>query len=58
MARLIYIFIYYFILTPISVLAKIFGTLFLIKRFDRSEQSYWNRRKAPFSNKEDYHGQF
>ena len=48
---------YYVIVTPISLIARLFGKQFLELKWDKSKESYWKYRSSN-SEKEDYEKQF
>ena len=58
MTRVIISLIFYFIVTPTSLLFRIFGKQFLDLRWDRSNISYWNYRKVKKINVDSYEKQF
>src|SRR3972149_92800 len=41
MSRVILTIVFYFVLTPIAFLAKIFGKKFMILKYDKSAKTYW-----------------
>ncbi len=44
MTRVILTILFYFVLTPIAVVARIVGKDFIGRRWDRNQTSYWNER--------------
>ena len=58
MTRIILIILFYLVVTPIGLLAKLSGKDFLNKKFNRDAQSYWIPRKAPSPEKRNYENQF
>lgn len=58
MSRLILTILFYFIITPIALVAKIFGKDFLELKMDESKSSYWNYRENKEYNKIDTERQF
>ena len=58
MTRIILIVLFYLIVTPIALLARVCGKDFLNRGFDRKVNSYWiPREKTPFDRK-SYERQF
>ncbi|KAF0151425.1 MAG: hypothetical protein FD143_1904 [Ignavibacteria bacterium] len=55
MSRVILSFLFYFILTPIGFLAKIFGKKFLDLKFKSSGESFWVKKE---SKQTDYEKMF
>jgi hypothetical protein len=60
MTRVVLTLVYYFVLTPIGFLGRIFGEQFLQLKLKRSggTTSYWVRRSGPPREKSDYERQF
>ena len=58
MTRVILFILFYFILTPVSVISKVFGNQFLDIKINKTKESYWNYRKVKTFNKSDYEKQF
>ena len=58
MTRLILIILFYFILTPIGLVGKLFGKNFLGNNFNSSANSYWNLRDSKSEINQDYEKQF
>lgn len=56
--RIILIFIYFLVLTPIAILMKIFGKDFLDVKIDKNADSYWVKRTVPILSKEQLEKQF
>jgi hypothetical protein len=54
---LILLVIYYFVLTPIGLIMRLFGHDPLQRRFDRAAESYWTSRR-PQEESERYFQQF
>lgn len=52
--RIILTLLYYVVVTPIGLCAKVFGKDFLDARLDTTAQSYWHKRKAVDFSKEQY----
>jgi hypothetical protein len=52
-------FFFYFVVTPIGLLARALGKDFLERKWDRAASSYWRLRRAPGSEeKSSYERQF
>jgi hypothetical protein len=58
MTRIILIILFYLVVTPIGLLAKLSGKDFLNRKFNREAQSYWIPRKATTTDKGNYEKQF
>ncbi|MBE0551741.1 MAG: hypothetical protein IH619_05110 [Ignavibacterium sp.] len=58
MSRVILSLLYYLILTPIGLLAKIVGRKFMPIGFDKSTSTYWEKRENTVKQKIDYDRQF
>ena len=58
MTRVILSLLFYVILTPIGLIARLFGKQFLGLKMDHSKQSYWNMRTVEASNTQNYEKQF
>ena len=58
MTRVILSILFYFVLTPIGLILRIFGKKFLELKYEKSQQSYWNYREAKEFKKIDYERQF
>ena len=54
MSRLILVILFYFILTPIGLVGKLFGQNFLGNNFNSSAKSYWNLRDSKSEINLDY----
>lgn len=57
MSRVILTLLFYIILTPIGFIARIFGKKFMQLGFDKTVDTYWEKRE-PVKNKIDYERQF
>ena len=57
-ARIILIILFYFIVTPTGILARIFGKEFLDLKFGRKADSYWISRRVIRPEKRNYEKQF
>ncbi|MCK5706091.1 MAG: hypothetical protein KAI43_00455 [Candidatus Aureabacteria bacterium] len=58
MIHLVLGLLFYLVITPIGIAAKIFGKPFLDVKMDRSTKSYWILRKEQENNKKRYEKQF
>jgi len=58
MTRIILIVLFYLVVTPIGLLAKLSGKDFLNRKFNRDAQTYWMPRKAATPDKRNYENQF
>lgn len=58
MTRVILCILFYLIITPIGLLAKLFGKDFLSRKFDKTAGSYWIIRKSSGFDKKSYEKQF
>jgi hypothetical protein len=58
MTRVILSVLYYIVITPIGIIAKISGKKFLDLKMDRRKESYWEKRKKADLNPADYERQF
>ena len=58
MSRVILTVLYYFILTPIGLLAKIVGKKFMPLGFDKNAKTYWEKRENIVKQQIDYERQF
>jgi RsiW-degrading membrane proteinase PrsW (M82 family) len=58
MTRVILIILFYFALTLISALSKIFRKDFLDQKIDKSTKSYWQKRESKSSGTVEYERQF
>ena len=58
MTRVILSLLFYFIITPIGLILKLFGKKFLELQWDKSKESYWNYRTIKHLKMEDYEKQF
>ncbi|MDP2362196.1 MAG: hypothetical protein Q8M94_00350 [Ignavibacteria bacterium] len=58
MSRVILTFLYYLVLTPIGLLAKVVGKKFMPLSFDKSASTYWEKRDITVKQKIDYERQF
>ena len=58
MTRVILILLFYVILTPIGLIARLFGKQFLDLKWDKSKGSYWNYRTIKQTRSRNYEEQF
>jgi multisubunit Na+/H+ antiporter MnhG subunit len=58
MSRVILTLLYYLVLTPIGLLAKIVGKKFMPLGFDKNAKSYWEKRDNTAKQQIDYERQF
>ena len=58
MSRLTLIILFYFILTPIGLVGKLFGQNFLGNNFNSSAKSYWNLRDSKSEINQYFEKQF
>ena len=58
MTRLNLMILFYFVITPIGLLGKLFGYNFLENNFNSSANSYWNLRDSKSEINQDYEKQF
>jgi len=58
MSRVILIILFYLVLTPVGLIAKLSGKHFLDLKIDKERTSYWVKRKKKSSTKIDLERQF
>ena len=58
MTRIILIILFFLVVTPIGLLARLSGKDFLNRKFDKNAPSYWIPRKTSVVDKKDYERQF
>lgn len=58
MSRVILTILFYLVLTPISLIAKIVGKKFIPLGFDKNAATYWEKRDITVKQKIDYERQF
>ena len=58
MTRVILSLLFYLIVTPIGLVARLFGKQFIELKWDKSEGSYWNYRSKKYIMKDEYEKQF
>ena len=56
--RVILIFLFYVVVAPIGLLARLCGKDFLSRRLERNVESYWIPRKTIESDNKNYENQF
>jgi len=58
MSRVILTILFYLVLTPISIIARIFGKNFMVLKYDKSVKTYWEKRIEIHKKAIDYERQF
>lgn len=58
MSRVILTILFYLVLTPIGILAKLVGKKFMILKYDKSANTYWEKRTIIHKKTIDYERQF
>jgi multisubunit Na+/H+ antiporter MnhG subunit len=58
MSRVILTLLYFLVLTPIGLLAKIVGKKFMPLGFHKNASTYWEKRENPVKQQIDYDRQF
>ena len=58
MSRVILTILFYLVLTPIALLAKLVGKKFMILKYDKSAKTYWEKRSIIRKKQIDYERQF
>ena len=58
MSRIILTLLFYLVLTPIGLLAKIVGKKFMHLGFDKNAKTYWEKRENTAKQQIDYERQF
>ena len=58
MSRVILTVLFYLVLTPIAILAKIVGKKFMVLKYDKSAETYWEKRTNIHKKQIDYDRQF
>ncbi len=58
MTRIILSILFYLVITPISLLGRLFGKRFLDLKIDRSATSYWIKRENKPTEPADFEKQF
>jgi hypothetical protein len=58
MSRVIIAILFYLVLTPIGLLAKLFGKKFMDLKYNKSAESYWEIRSIKEKKQLDYERQF
>ena len=57
-SRFVLLILFYFVLTPMSLIARLLGKDILDQRIDKSKDSYWHERKEVLKNRESYENQY
>lgn len=58
MSRLVLVFLFYGVLTPLGLLTKLFSKDILDERISKGSSSYWIQRTAGVKDKKSYENQF
>lgn len=58
MSRVILVILFYFVLAPTGIIARLFGKRFLQLKIDKKAESYWEKRATVLKEKIDYERQF
>jgi len=58
MSRVILTVLFYLVLTPIAILAKIVGKKFMVLKYDKSAETYWEKRTIIQKKQIDFERQF
>lgn len=58
MTRVILFIVFFFVVTPIGILMRLFDRNFMSLKIENDKQSYWIRKKTAKKGKEDYEKQF
>jgi len=58
MSRVILTVLFYLVLTPIAILAKIVDKKFMVLKYDKSAETYWEKRTNIHKKQIDYERQF
>ena len=58
MSRVILTILFYLVLTPIALLAKLVGKKFIVLKYDKSANTYWEKRTNINKKQIDYDRQF
>lgn len=58
MSRVILIILFYLVITPIGLFAKLFGKRFLELKINKSAKTYWEKRENIIKQPIDYERQF
>lgn len=58
MSRVILTILFYLVLTPIALLAKLVGKKFIVLKYDKSAETYWENRTIIHKKPIDYDRQF
>ena len=58
MSRIILTVLFYLVLTPISLIARLVGKKFMTLKYDKSAETYWEKRSIIQKKQIDYERQF
>jgi hypothetical protein len=58
MTRVVLVVLYYLVVMPIGIAARLFGKEFLELKWERTQTSYWNPRETETIEKRNYEKQF
>lgn len=58
MSRIILMILFFLVVTPIGLLAKVVGKKFMPLGFDKNAETYWDKREKKAKEKIDYERQF
>jgi len=58
MSRVILTLLFYIVLTPVALIAKLVGKKFMPIGFDKSAETYWEKRENKIKQPVDYERQF
>lgn len=58
MSRVILLILFYLVITPIGLVAKIFRKRFIELKIDKSAKTYWEKRENVIKEQIDYERQF
>jgi len=58
MSRVILTILYYLVLSPIGLIAKLVGKKFMSLGFDKNAKTYWEKRESSSKEQIDYERQF
>jgi len=58
MSRVILTILFYLVLTPVAILAKIVSKKFIVLKYDKSANTYWEKRTNIHKKQIDYDRQF
>jgi hypothetical protein len=58
MSRVILTLLFYIVLTPVALIAKLVGKKFMLLEFDKNAETYWEIRDNKIKQPVDYERQF